>query len=386
LADKKFFSKIKDISTLGVANVIPTVIGGLFWFYIASLIDVDQYGEINYIIAIAGIAGVISYLGSTTTITVYSAKGLDVIPAIVVLVLIFSSIASLVIFIFIQDLGATIYVLGFVIFGIILADIIGKKLYKNYAIYSILQRILMVIFSITLYYLIGYHGIVLGISLSFLPFSIKLYQTVKGHKLDFALLKINKNFIVNNYVLDLAKTFSGSADKLIIGPLFGFIILGNYQLGIQFLALLIIIPHSVFQYVLPHDATGQLNTKIKKFAIIISVIMAAVGVVFAPVVLSSLFPKFTNADEIVRIVSLTIIPMTINLMYISEFLGKLQSNLVLKGSVIFIGIQILGIIILGNLFGVNGIAWSLVLASTAESCYLFSIARYYKSSTKNLNQ
>jgi len=219
---------------VGIANIVPNAIGGIFWFYIASLIEVDQYGEINYIIAIASIAGMVSSVGASTTITVYTAKGQNVLPAISALVLICSIIVSLVVFVFIQDFGASIYIVGFVIFGIVMADVLGKKLYRNYALYAITQRILMVLFSIIFYYLIGYQGIILGIALSFLPFSFKLYQTVKGEKIDFTTIRTKKSFILNNYVLDLARTFSGSIDKLIIAPLFGFVLLGNYHLGIQF--------------------------------------------------------------------------------------------------------------------------------------------------------
>lgn len=386
MKENNFFSRIKDLSTVGIANIVPNVIGALFWFYIASLIEVDQYGEINYIIAIAGIAGVISSIGASTTITVFTAKGEKILPAISALVLICSIIASLVIFIFIQNFAASIYVVSFVMFGIIMSEILGKKLYRNYAIYSIIQRILMVIFSIIFYYLIGYQGIIFGIALSFLPFSFKLFHTLKNEKISFGIIRKKKNFILNNYVLDLARTFSGSMDKLIIAPLFGFMLLGNYHLGLQFLGLLSLIPVTVFQYVLPHDATETSNRKLKKITIITSVFIAIAGILFAPQVLSSLFPKFTEASEIVRIVSIAIIPITINLMYIPEFLGRLQSKIVLIGSGIFIITQILGIIILGDLFGANGIAWALVLSNAAESCYLLSMAKYYKSSTKNLNQ
>ena len=190
MKENNFFSRIKDLSTVGIANVVPNVIGALFWFYIASLIEVDQYGEINYIIAIAGMAGVISSIGSSTTITVFTAKGEKILPAISALVLIFSIIASLIIFIFIQNFAASIYVVSFVMFGIIMSEILGKKLYRNYAIYSIIQRILMVIFSIIFYYLIGYQGIILGIALSFLPFSFKLFHTLKNEKISFKWISI----------------------------------------------------------------------------------------------------------------------------------------------------------------------------------------------------
>ncbi len=382
---KNFFSGIEDISTMGLANIVPSVIGGLFWFYIASLIEVEQYGEINYIIALIGITSVVSSIGANTTITVYTAKSEKILAEILVLVVVCSIVASLVAFVFIQDFGASIYIVSSILFGILLADVLGKKLYRNYALYAITQRILMVIFSIILYYLIGYQGIILGIALSFIPFSFKLFHTVKNEKIDFRVIIKKKNFILNNYILDLSRSFSGSLDKIIIAPLFGFMVLGNYHLGIQFLSLLSLIPAIVYQYILPQDASGILNKKLKKRTILISIIIAFLGVVFAPQILSSIFPKYEDASEIIRILSLAIIPMTVNLMYIPEFLGKLQSKIILIGSAIFIVTQISGIVILGNLFHANGIALALVLSSTAESCYLITVKKYRENLFKNSN-
>ena len=70
-----FFSKFKDLTVLGIANIIVTVIGGIFWFYIASIVEVDEYGKISYVLAAAGITAVISLLGSSTSITVFTMKG-----------------------------------------------------------------------------------------------------------------------------------------------------------------------------------------------------------------------------------------------------------------------------------------------------------------------
>ena len=77
-----FLSNFKDLSAVGIANIIPTVIGGLFWLYVATLVQVDEYGEINYLLAVAGIAGIISMLGAGSSVTVYTAKGDNIVPII----------------------------------------------------------------------------------------------------------------------------------------------------------------------------------------------------------------------------------------------------------------------------------------------------------------
>ena len=49
---KNSFSVLKEISFLGIASIIPTIIAASFWFYIASLIGDEAYGEITYYLTI----------------------------------------------------------------------------------------------------------------------------------------------------------------------------------------------------------------------------------------------------------------------------------------------------------------------------------------------
>jgi len=42
LKKTNFLSSFKDLSAVGVANIIPTAIGGLFWFYVTTLIQVEH--------------------------------------------------------------------------------------------------------------------------------------------------------------------------------------------------------------------------------------------------------------------------------------------------------------------------------------------------------
>jgi O-antigen/teichoic acid export membrane protein len=178
--------------------------------------------------------------------------------------------------------------------------------------------------------------------------------------------------------LDLSRTFSGQTDKLFIAPLFGYAILGNYQLGIQFLGLLSTLPGIVYSYVLPHDASGNPNKQLKKIIILISIILAILGVLLGPIVMPLLFPKFISAGEVIQIMSLAVIPITINYMYISKFLGSENNRIILISSGIYVATQISGIFILGNLFDIRGIASAFVLAASAESLYLFIMDHFSK--------
>ena len=50
----------KGLLSIGFADVVGSVISGLFWLYIASQLNPDFYGEIVFFISIAGLAQMVS--------------------------------------------------------------------------------------------------------------------------------------------------------------------------------------------------------------------------------------------------------------------------------------------------------------------------------------
>src|SRR5574337_952350 len=368
-------SKFKDLTTLGSANILSTAISGVFWFYVASLLGTTNYGEVSYFIAMASIASTASFLGAGTTTIVFTAKGEKILSTIFSITVISTTIASVILFILFKNFGVSLYVIGSLVFSLSTADILGQKLYKDYSKYLITQKLLFVGFALGFYYLIGPQGVILGYAVSFLPYFARIYHGFKKSKTNVSLIRPHFGFMMNSYVLDLSRTFSGQTDKLIVAPMLGFSLLGNYQLGLQFLSLLGILPNIVYQYILPHDSTGKSNKKLKRATILVSVILAASGILFAPLVLPHLFPKFKESIDVIRIISLAIIPMSINLIYISKFLGAERSRIVLVGSGIYLLTQILSIFTLGKIYGVNGVAEAYVLASFTEAIYLIVIDR-----------
>ena len=339
----------------------------------ASVLGAEKYGEVSYFIAIAGIASTISYLGLGNTIIIYSAKGEKIQTPAFFIGIISSVVTLFVTFVIFTHIGVSIYILGYVIFNLVTAELLGRKIYKGYTKYLITQKVLMVGFSLGLYHIIGLEGVILGIALSFLPYSYRVIRSFRENKLELKLVRNRLGFMMNSYALDLSRTFSGYTDKLIIAPIFGFALLGNYQLGIQFLTVLTILPGIVYQYLLPQDASGQSNTKLKQLTVIVSIILAVLGIGLSPIVLPVFFPQFTEAVQVIQIVSISVIPSTMNLIYISKFLGMELSKIVLIGSGIFLLVQISLIFILGEIWGVNGIATALVIGTSAETIYLFIV-------------
>ncbi len=279
-----------------------------------------------------------------------------------------------------QSVGLSVYVIGFVIFNLILAEIQGRKLYKTYAKFFVLQKLFFVLISLSLFQFIGAEGILLGYALSYIPFFKRMYSSIKTKNFDFKFLKEKSGFIANNYSLDLTSSVKGQIDKLMIAPMFGFGLLGNYYLGLQVVSILGILPGIIFTYLLPQDASGGSTKKIRVFAILGSVVLAILGIFLAPILIPIFFPGYNESLELIPILSISVIPSTISSMYTSKFLGKEKSSYVLIGYLISISILISGIIILVNIFEVMGLAIAYVLSITVQAIFLVAI-NFFKKNT-----
>ena len=361
----------RDLSLMGIVNVGTTIISALFWLYIAAIVDVDEYGEISFLIAIASITATIASLGALNTLIIYTAKKIKIQSSIFFIALVSSVIASTIVFFIFSSFATSLYVVGYVIFNLITSEIIGRKLYGTFSKFVFIQRVLSIIISLALYFIMGTDGIVLGIALSFFIYSRKLFVILKQTKISVSSLKPYRGFMINNYAYDISKSLVIYLDKLIILPLFGLATLGQYHLAFQFLAIGIILPGTVFQYIVPQEASGILNKKLKMMGILLSVGIAGLTIICVPTFLTMFFPQYTDSILMIQIMILSAIPYTVNLKYISKFLANENNGPIVIGALIFIVVQILGLFTLGKLFDIVGIATSLVLAHTAESIYLF---------------
>ena len=209
---------------------------------------------------------------------------------------------------------------------------------------------------------------------------------IKKNVVAYGIGLIQKFLSHNNESIDFIhiwKNGINNDDEIIIAPILGFTILGNYQLGIQFVSVMTIIPLMIFNYTLPNDSTGNSNILIKKIIIIVSVVLAILAIVLAPIVLPHIFPEFENAIEIIQIMSISVIPITIIMNYVSKFLGSGNSKIVIVGTGIYVGIQIPTILLLTDLFGVNGTASSVVIANAGHAIYFVLIDRFTKILKQN---
>jgi len=372
---RKIFQKSKNLTALGSSYIVSNAISAIFWLFLASILEVEQYGELGYLLAIVGTVGAFGLIGSNNTLIVYVAKGVKIQATIFFTTLIAGATLSIGLLVFTENIFISFYPLALIIFSVVIFDFLGRKAFLNYARYMITQRILMVIFALVFLEIWGINGIIFGYTLSLACLVPLVYKGFKEGKIDFKLLVERKHFILNSYGTHVLGIISINLDKLIIFPMYGALILGPYQLGFQIFIVIMILPQIVSQYILPHDASGSKNILLKKYTIIISGIITVLTIILSPILIPFIFPKYIEAIEIIQIMGLAVIPSALTLIFTSELLGNENSKSVIIGVIISITALILGIILLGEYFGLIGIAVTLVIARTLQCITLFILRR-----------
>jgi len=380
LRDKIF--AYKDLGMIGSADIIGAAITGIFWLSIASFMEVEEYGQLHYFLGIAGIAYVITLFGTQQTITVYSAKKINVVSTLFFISLLAVSVTALVVFFIYNKPDISLLIIGYAINDLSIGYLLGKKLFGNYSKYILTQRMLVFILGFGFYFIFGVEGILYALVLSYIHFSLLMYKGLKDSPINFSSLKTRSGFIMNNYAISLVGGFRGNIDKVIIAPLLGFMLLGNLALALQFYIILMVIPKIVFKYTLSHDASGIPTTKVKLWTFMFAIGTCITTIVLSPYLIPLFFQKFIDVVVAVQILSIAIIPATACLFYISKFLGLENSKSPLIGLVIQVTITVLGIVILGPTYGIIGIAISYVLASSGNLTYLFFTNRLLEISQK----
>jgi len=293
---KHKISGLRDFGFLGSANIIGTGISAFFWFYLANIINEGDYGEINYFIGIAGIAYLFSSVAAPHTITVLTAKNVNIHSTLYLLSLIVGFVSFLVTLLIFHRTDIGLLIFGYLIYDLGLYYLLGRKLYARYSREFIIQKILTVVFGFGFNHFFGHETIIYGLALSYIPFTVIVYRLFRDSKIDFSLLKSHKGFITNNYFENVVGGLNGQIDKIIIAPLLGFVILGNYALAMQVYAVLMIFSNVAFKYILPQDASGGVSTKLKRSVICVSVAISVFGIIVLPIILPHFFPKYTDTE------------------------------------------------------------------------------------------
>jgi len=367
----------KGLLSVTGGNTIAAITGGIFWLFIATLMSSEEYGQLNYFLSIAFLLSSVSMLGLGNSVITFLPKGKEELLYQANLLVVFSNCILLVLLvIFLNNVTVIFLLVGISFFVMSQVEYLGRKDYKNYSYVTVAQRLLNVPLSLSLYFVMGIDGIILGYAISTLLFSYTFFKSFRGFTFRFSTIKTNLSFITHSYYLDLAGNATRHADKLLIASLFGFGVLGLYQIGFQFFLLLSIIPMSVFQFMLPQEAS---NVQQKKIAIrtLILVTGLSISLMLAiPTIITNLLPNFLDSVEVSQIMILSIIPMTVNSIMYSRFLGREKSKSVLISSSLRLFTLLILILFLGQILGLIGLGIAILVSYTLESVALLIISKY----------
>jgi O-antigen/teichoic acid export membrane protein len=369
------FEKIKDLASIGGAQIIAAGISGIFFLYIASLLGDEDYGHVSYLFASANMIGTIALLGSKDVLIVFRAKDVKIQSTIFLIVVLASIICAIGSYFFIESTIVSIYIIGIVIFSLTISETLGVKNFKRYSLFVILQRVLGISLAVGFYFVIGLEGIILGYAIGYIPFGILGFVSCKNTPINFQMIKTRKKFMINSYAKSLMKTFVGQLDKIVIFPLFGAALLGNYSLGFQIFVLAGLLPGIIYHYTLPQESSGKSQTKLKKITVILTIFTSILTYFLAPTVLIQLFPRFEESVEIIQIMSFGITPFAISMMITSRLLANEKVLSVVIGQGIILIALISGIFILKDSFGIFGAAISFSISNFIGAIYYCIISK-----------
>jgi len=377
---EKFFA-LKGLAIIGSTDIIGAAISAAFWLIIASVLLVEEYGELSYFIAIASM-GICCMVGSPQALTVYSTKYEKIIPTLLLLTLIFTVMASLIAFVIVQRFEIIFLIFSFIVFEASVSILLGKKLYSKYSKFLLTQKILQFAIGIGLSFSLGVNGVLIGIALANFSLIPIFYKELRGYRIDFSFLKPKKEFIINNNMIYIISIFRRDIDKIIVVPILGFTVLGNFALTLQFFAIMMVLSSISYKYLLPKDVSGEKNAKLKKILIMVSILIALSGFFFSPYFIENFFTKYSESIIPIQIVSFSVIPNTISLILFSKILALEKSRFLIIANSVQLCVILIGTIILGTLYGIIGVTIAFVLGNAIYATTLAIINYNYVGKKK----
>jgi len=364
-----------DLGLVSFANLFQTIFGAIFWIALASILILDNYGKIQFDLAIPSILGAVGLLGLSTTVIVYTAKGNQKIKYQANFLVLIASVGISIPLYFINwTLPA--FLISHNFFAMAIAYLLGQKRYKEYSAVIIGSRVTQLILSFGLYFVIGNDGILLGYAIAFFIFSYRFFSNLKFSGIGISEIKPHWNFTLNNFGTHIIIMIYSWLDKVIIAIIYGFSTLGLYTLGYQFQSAIGFVPSTLSQYLLPQEASGKETKKIRIIGYVSSAILTVLAIFLIPIFLPLLFPSFEEATVPAMIMMLTLFPATVVSIAHSQLQGRGKSKPVLIGTIIFVSIMMSGIFVLGQLYGLEGIAASLVISYIAQSLYIWLYVKF----------
>ena len=369
-------SSSRNFSKVFVNNLVVTGLHATFYLIFASLLDPELYGNMSYLIAIAGTVSVISRFGLPHTITVFQSKqNQNTSNQINVLAVITTSVAAIVL-LFVNPY-VSLLTLAISFFVMNQHNLLGLKNYKSYLRMGVLKSILIITLPILFYFLLDLPGILLGMAIGNLICSYNFLKSLSLKINSFYEIKSHIKVIIHNFGIDSSISLTRVLDKLIIVPLFGFTYTGIYQFNLQILFVLMVLPTALHSFLLTEESSGRKHSKIILIILLASTLLTIVSIIIAPYFVSEFFPKYSEGMFGLQIMILSLIPISVSSIYQAKLQAK-ESTRVGLSSVARIGSLLALVVIFGNWYGIVGLSLAVFISSIFETIILIVLYKNQK--------
>jgi len=369
----------KDFSYITIGRIISSAVLAIFYLIFAKILEPSDYGEMGFLIAIAGTSSVIAILGLPQTLVVYIAKGnTQMSNQLNLLAVITTSIAAIIL-LFINEFSALLC-LGLSFFILNQHNLLGAKKYQSFMRNAILRSGLTLLIPFPLYFALGIPGIIVGMAIANMIASVWLAKSITIKIGSFQLIKKNYKVLINNFGVDASSTLILFVDKLLVGAVFGFASLGLYNFVMQILLGTEVLPRALYLFLLSEESRGKKHEKINKLVVLVSVLIVLLVIFFSPIVIQTLFPNYSEAIFALQILIISLIPLSVSYI-ITAKMQALESSKVGFSAVVRIGSLLVLLSVLGSTYGLIGFSYSVLISTILNTIFLFFL---YINYTKNI--
>jgi len=355
-----------NFSRLFVGKTITNSLQAVFFIIFASILAPEEYGQLSYLISIAGVVSVLFRFGFRDSIIVQSAKeNYKVVNQLNVLALLCITIGGISLFWI--DKYAALLSFALSLFILNQGNLIGKKQYKKYFLLAVIRGSFFLIIPLFTYFMFGIPGILLGIALSNMIGGFDFLRHVK-FRIKLTELQINIKTLTHNFAVEASNTLPKWIDKLLILPLLGFTVVGVYQFNLQILLLCTVLPQALHSFVLSEESSGTIHKKIIAIVLGISGILTVLVISIAPLVMENFFPNYVSGIPSLQILMLSLIPQTISYIYAAK-LQAAESTKVGFSVIIKIGFLLLLIYLLAP-YDLIGLSFAVLFSTIAYTIFL----------------
>lgn len=348
---------------------------GIFWLFVANLLDKSEYGELSYFVSFATVGSAIALLGLNKSLVVFGAKKEPFFYDLTFLGIISSTIVSIVSFFVIHDFLMSLLIFSSSIFFLSISKLNGEEKFRSYSFHTIFQRLLGLILSLILVPLYGIQGALFGLVVANFPSFYEMFFLIKSKFVGFYFIRSKLGFILNNYLIYLISVSFWFGDKIIIGTVYDFTILASYTIASQLIIFFSQFAQSISVYLLPKESTNKSNKKLKIYAIIFAFVLFVASYALIDVLIPLILPQYIDSIHLIQIMTFSIVPFMIITIIETELIGKEKGIPVLVGNLI--QLSFFSLLVTLNIFslGLLSLGLTFVISFLIKLVYLVIIKR-----------